>query len=132
MARWERREAGQLLCDKDNSISGAPWQESTKSQIKPTFQEAPSLTLTGFSNRIECHNLPVNCTKIIPETLTGFLGDQMEIFQPVEGILAGVSPTYIQDPLILGLGLTPVMAVYSFVPILGGHSTQLFSHWVQR
>jgi hypothetical protein len=106
-------------------------QESTKSQIKPTFQEAQSLTLTGFSNRIECHNLPVSCTKIIPETLTGFLGDQMGIFQPGEGILARVSPTYIQDPLILGLRLALVMTVYSFVPILGGHSTQLFRNWVQ-
>jgi hypothetical protein len=53
----------------------------------------------------------LNISDIIPEDIVNFLSDEIQALQPLEGIMAKVTPGNIQDLLILGLGLMLVMAV---------------------
>lgn len=75
----------------------------------------------GFSNRMECGNLPVNTSKILPKALTSTVGDQIEDFHRLDGILARLSPEYIRDPLIFGLGTAMVIAVVFVCSLFGPH-----------
>lgn len=73
----------------------------------------------GFNNRTEpeCHNLPLNLSNIVPETVATLVGDHVQALQPLPGILTIV--THIQDFLILGLVLMLVMpAILCFVNCL--------------
>ena len=53
----------------------------------------------------------MNISDIIPEDIVTFIGDEIQALQPLEGIMAKVTPVSIQDLLSLGLGLLLVMAV---------------------
>jgi hypothetical protein len=65
----------------------------------------------GFDNRTECNNLPLNLSKIVPEAVTTFVGDQVHALQPLPGILAEVTVANIQGCLILGLVLMLAMTI---------------------
>jgi len=64
----------------------------------------------GFSNHTKCNDLPLNISDIIPETITSFIGDEVQSLQPLEAIMAKVTPMFIQDSLIFGLGFLIFMA----------------------
>jgi hypothetical protein len=57
----------------------------------------------GFENKINCTDFPLNISKIVPEAVIKFIGDEIQSLQPLEGILAKVTPASIQGSLILGL-----------------------------
>jgi hypothetical protein len=63
----------------------------------------------GFDNRTECNNLPLNLSKIVPEDVATFLGDQVQALQPLPEILAKVTVANIQDCFILGLVLISII-----------------------
>ena len=65
----------------------------------------------GFSTYTKCNDLPLNISDIIPEDIVNFVGDEIQALQPLEGLMAKVTPMNIQHLLILGLGLILVMAV---------------------
>jgi hypothetical protein len=64
----------------------------------------------GFSNYTKCNDLPLNISDIIPETITSFIGNEIQSLQPLEAIMAKVTPIFIQDSLVFGLGILVVMA----------------------
>lgn len=64
----------------------------------------------GFSNNTKCNDLPLNISDIIPETITSFISDDVQSLQPLEAIMAKVTPTFFQDTLFFGLGFLVVMA----------------------
>jgi hypothetical protein len=57
----------------------------------------------GFENKINCTDFPLNISNIVPEAVTKFIGDEIQSLEPLEGILAKVTPARIQGCLILGL-----------------------------
>lgn len=65
----------------------------------------------GFDNHVDCQDLPVNISKVLPKALTSFSSDQVEGFKSLEGILARVTPAYIRNPIICGLVITVVTAI---------------------
>jgi hypothetical protein len=73
----------------------------------------------GFSNRIECNDLPLNVSNFLPEALTSFIGDQLHDLQPLEGTLAKLTSGFVQDWLISGLVLNLVMAVVFACSLVG-------------
>lgn len=73
----------------------------------------------GFSTNTKCGDLPLNISDIIPENIVNFVADEVQALQPLEGIMAKVTPGNIQDFLILGLVLMLVMAVL-FVCLISG------------
>ena len=75
----------------------------------------------GFSNRIECNKLPVNTSEILPKALMSAVGDQVEDFHRLDGILTILSPEYIKDSFIFGLVATTVMAIMFVCSIFGQH-----------
>lgn len=79
----------------------------------------------GFNNRIECNDLPLNVSNVLPETLTSFIGDQVQGLRPLEGILAKFTSRFVQDWVISGLVLNLVMAVV-FVCSITGLPCRLF------
>src|SRR5438045_3659875 len=58
-----------------------------------------------FDNRTECNNLPLNLSKIVPEVVATFIGDQVQALEPLPVILAKVTVENIQGCLIAGLVL---------------------------
>jgi hypothetical protein len=56
----------------------------------------------GFSTHTKCNDLPLNISDIIPEDIVNFVGDEIQALQPLEGIMAKVTPGNIQDLLVLG------------------------------
>jgi hypothetical protein len=53
----------------------------------------------------------LNITDIIPEAVRSFIGDEVvQSLQPLEGIMAKVTPAIIQKPFFFGLGFLAVMA----------------------
>ena len=81
----------------------------------------------GFSNRMECNNLPVNASNILPKALMSAVGDQIEDFHRLDGILASSSPEYIRLFFISGLATTMIMAVM-FVSFFFGRYFGLVPH----
>jgi hypothetical protein len=75
----------------------------------------------GFSNRMECNNLPVNTSKILPKAVMSAVGDQIEDFHRLDGVLARLGPEYIRDSFIFGLATTVVMALVFICSIFGQH-----------
>lgn len=73
----------------------------------------------GFSTHTKCNDLPLNISDIIPEDIVNFVGDEIQALQPLEGIMAKITPVNIQDLLILGLGLMLVMAIL-FICLIRG------------
>jgi ABC-type multidrug transport system fused ATPase/permease subunit len=73
----------------------------------------------GFSNRIECHDLPLNVSNVLPEALTSFIGDQVQDLRSLEGILAKLTSGFVRDWLISGLVLGLVMIVLFAWSIIG-------------
>jgi hypothetical protein len=65
----------------------------------------------GFENHVDCQDLPLDISKVLPKALTSFGGDQVKDFQSLEGILARVTPGYIRNPIIWGLVVTIATAV---------------------
>lgn len=61
----------------------------------------------GFSNRSECHNWPLNISDIIPQNIANF-SHEVQALQPLEGILAKMTSTNIQDVLISSLAFIVV------------------------
>jgi hypothetical protein len=55
----------------------------------------------GFENNTKCNDLPLNISNIVPEAVTKFVGNEIQSLQPLEGILAKVTPANIY--LIVGL-----------------------------
>jgi hypothetical protein len=55
--------------------------------------------------------LPLNISDIIPEAVRSFIGDEVvQSLQPLEGIMAKVTPAIIQSSFFFGLGFLAVMA----------------------
>jgi hypothetical protein len=75
----------------------------------------------GFSNRLECNDLPVNISEILPQALTGPIGELIKDFHRLDGILSRLSPEYIRDSFIVGLATTAVTAVLFICSIFGQH-----------
>jgi hypothetical protein len=73
----------------------------------------------GFSNRVECNDLPVNTSKFLPTALTSAVGDQLKPFHQLDGTLAKLSPEYIKDSFILGLAATVVLTIAFLCSIFG-------------
>jgi hypothetical protein len=59
-----------------------------------------------FENNTKCNDLPLNIFNIVPEAVAEIVGDEVQSLQPLEGILAKVTPANIQGCLILGLIFT--------------------------
>lgn len=72
----------------------------------------------GFSDRLECNNLPVNTSEILPQALTSPVG---ELINDLDGILSGLSPEYIRDSFIVGLATTVVTIVLFVCSIFSQH-----------
>jgi len=53
----------------------------------------------GFVHNTTCNGLPLNISDIIPEAVTSFIGDEAQSLQPLEGVMAKVTPTVIQGCL---------------------------------
>jgi hypothetical protein len=55
----------------------------------------------GFSNRLECNNLPVNTSEILPQALTGPVAELVGDFHRLDGILSKLSPgSYMVETLL--------------------------------
>ena len=65
----------------------------------------------GFDDRVDCNNLPLNLSSLVPKTIASFVRDQVQVLQPLEDELKKVTPTNIQHCLTGGLVLVLVMAV---------------------
>jgi hypothetical protein len=65
----------------------------------------------GFSNRLECNDLPVNTSKILPQALTSTVGALIEDFHRLDGTLSRLSIGYIRDSFIVGLATATFTAV---------------------
>jgi hypothetical protein len=65
----------------------------------------------GFLHNTTCNDLPLNISDIIPEAVTSFIGDKVQSLQPLEGIMAKVTPTVAQGCFVFGLGFLAVKAV---------------------
>jgi hypothetical protein len=75
----------------------------------------------GFSNRLECNDLPVNASEILPQALTSPVAELIKDFHRLDGILSKLSPGYIRDSFIVGLATTTVTAVLFVCSIFGQH-----------
>ena len=85
--------------------------DAIKALIPRNYSLGIKQFLVGFGNHTKCNDLPLNISDIIPEDIANFVSDEIQVLQPLEGILAKVTPANIQDCLILGLELMLVMAV---------------------
>ena len=73
----------------------------------------------GFSNRLECNDLPVNTSEILPQALTSPVAELVGDFHRLDGILSKLSPGYLMDSFIVGLATTTVTAVLFVCSIFG-------------
>lgn len=91
------------------SATGIPDINTVQALIPRNCSLGTKQFCVGFNDYINCTNLPLNLSSIVPETVLSFVGDQVEALQPLEGMLTKVTPANMQGCLILGL--VPVFAM---------------------
>ncbi|KAI9760492.1 MAG: hypothetical protein M1840_002402 [Geoglossum simile] len=92
-----------------------PNADAIKGSIPRNFSLGTKQFCVGFSDRTECKNLPLKISSVILEAVAKIIDDQVEELH-LEQISAKITPTNIQNCLILGLVLMAIMAViFQFV-----------------
>ncbi|KAJ4517944.1 hypothetical protein HRR78_003785 [Exophiala dermatitidis] len=133
-------QAGSVVSSAATAASGAPSQANSiasaaRTAVNGAITAIPrNLSIgtkqycVGFSDHVECHQLPVNISRIVPQVVTNILSDEMEDLDHLRSILAKATPGWIGDPFIIGIATALVIAVVFFTSMFSwpfGTGTQL-------
>ncbi|EHY57100.1 hypothetical protein HRR83_002599 [Exophiala dermatitidis] len=119
-------EAGSVVSNAATAASGAPSQANSIASAAATAVNGAITAIprnlsigtkqycVGFSDHVECHQLPVNISRIVPQVVTNILSDQMEDLDYLRSIFAKATPGWIRDPFIISIATALVIAVVFF------------------
>ncbi|KIW35774.1 uncharacterized protein PV06_11884 [Exophiala oligosperma] len=116
-------EAGSVVSNVATEASRAPGQVNSIASAAATAVNGASTAIprnlsigtnqycVGFSDRVECHQLPVNISRMVPQAVTNILSNQKEDLDHLRSIFSKATPGWIRDPFIIGIATTLVIAV---------------------
>jgi ABC-type multidrug transport system fused ATPase/permease subunit len=119
-------EVGSVASDAATAASGAASQANSIASAAATAVNGGSTEIpqnlsigtkqycVGFSNHVECQQLPLNVSSIVLQGVIKILSDQTDDLEHLRSVLAKATPGWIRDPFIIGIATALVVAAVFF------------------
>ncbi|KAK5188865.1 hypothetical protein LTR96_010869 [Exophiala xenobiotica] len=116
-------EVGSVASDAATAASAAASQANSIASAAATAVNGGSTEIpqnlsigtkqycVGFSNHVECQQLPVNVSSIVPQLVSNILSEQTGDLDHLRSVLAKATAVWIREPFIIGTATALVVAV---------------------